>query len=541
MWNPAKKDERGPEMRIERPIRAAQAGLTTFRTRATPSRWRPTAVSGVFRSLCCPVLLAAATLIESSLLALHLYDSPVPVVPFVLHFLVAFSGYGLAVLYLLRRSASTASQGSLPLILVAGLAFRLTLFAAPPIWDDDLYRYLWDGRVGLQGVNPYLHAPDAPELEDLQDDTYDLVSFKQIRTIYPPLFQWLFQFSQWAAPSSMLFLKTLSVFFEAALIALLLSLLKSLRYPTACILVYAWNPLPIKEYANSGHMDSLVLLLLFLALRWLLAGRMTLAHAALGLSVLGKVFTGIALPFFLLMALRKSPKTLLCCFGVFCLVLLLSYVPFISAGALLFDGLRVYSRYWNFNSGFFALIETGLQSAGWSSPRLARGLAAAGVVGVTAAMLWRLARRNNRHDAPAENPSALVWRSAGKHQASVVPASELAFAPGRVPGTLPPEGEPLLQAIFYSLAALVLLSPAVQPWYLCWLLPFILFFPKASWISLSGLGILSYLFYLHFTDLAWPRLLEFGIPTLLALWEYAGNELRGGWDLQRESLLKEPS
>src|SRR5262249_10571677 len=247
----------------------------------------------------------SAIAIEASFVALHRYEAAtIPVVPFVLHFLTAFGAYAAVLLLLLRRS-SPATVPSLSWILGFALVFRLTVLLIPPIWDDDLYRYLWDGRVGIHGINPYLYVPEAPELESLQDDHYDLVSFKTIRTIYPPLFQFLFQLSQWIAPSNPFFLKSLALFFDLALIGVLLSLLKRLGYPLAGILIYAWNPLPIKEFANSGHMDSLVLFLLFLALRYLVGHRMVLAHLTLGLSALAKLFTGIALPVFLLVSFRK--------------------------------------------------------------------------------------------------------------------------------------------------------------------------------------------------------------------------------------------
>ncbi|MGH9425825.1 MAG: hypothetical protein ACRD2L_05895, partial [Terriglobia bacterium] len=206
----------------------------------------------------CWAFFASAFVIEASLLALHRYEARIPVVPFVLYFLLAFVAYA-AVLPLLFRRSPPSTGPSLSLILGCALLFRLTVLLIPPIWDDDLYRYLWDGRVGIHEINPYLYAPDAPELESLQDDHYDMVSFKSIRTIYPPLFQFLFQWSQWIAPSSLFFLKCLALLFDLALIAVLLALLKHLGHSPALILIYAWNPLPIKEFANSGHMDSLVL------------------------------------------------------------------------------------------------------------------------------------------------------------------------------------------------------------------------------------------------------------------------------------------
>ena len=377
-----------------------------------------------------------------------------------------------------------------------------------------------------------MYAPDALELENLQDDRYDLVSFKSIRTIYPPLLQFLFQWSQWIAPSSLFFLKCLALLFDMALMAVLLSLLKHLGYPLALILVYAWNPLPIKELANSGHMDSLVLFLLFLSLKCLLDGRMVLVHLALSLSVLAKLFSGIALPFFLLVSFRKSRRAFLTSITVFTAVLFLGYAPFAEAGPRLFEGLSVYSRYWNFNAGPFWLIERALNSAGWNPWWFSRTFILAGVLGVMTWQLISLRRSRPSYRATDENFRALIRPETLALEAPQVPIPDRGleyFVPpgkGYHWGWLPASTQSilLLKAVFYSLAALVLLSPAVQPWYICWLVPFCVFLPKALWISLSGLAVLSYLFYLNFSEMVWPRFVEFGIPAAIALWEGARNE-----------------
>jgi len=476
---------------------------------------------------------ASALVIEASLLILHSYEATrIPVVAFVLHFLTAFGAYA-AVLPLLFRHTRTWTGPSLSLILGCALVFRLTALLIPPIWDDDLYRYLWDGRVGIHGINPYMYAPDAPELESLQDDHYDLVSFKSIRTIYPPLFQFLFQLSQWIAPSSLFFLKSLALLFDLALIVVLLSLLRNLGYPVAWILIYAWNPLPIKEFANSGHMDSLVLFLLFLSLRYLLDQRMALAHLTLGLSVLAKLFSGIALPFFLLVSFRKSRRAFLTSLAAFAVVLVLGYVPFAEAGVRMFEGLSIYSRYWNFNAGPFWLMEGALNSAGWNTWWLSRALILTGVFGV---ITWQLIVLRGHPWRQSASDSLFVPLSKGdrakgaRGSAGFVVAHSLLISPLYAQGGenewLPASTQSiaLLKAVFYSLAALVLLSPAVQPWYICWLVSFCVFFPKVSWISLSGLAVLSYLFYLSFSEMVWPRFVEFGVPAAIALWERARNE-----------------
>ena len=51
--------------------------------------------------------------------------------------------------------------------LVTALCFGGALVLAPPLLSDDLYRYLWEGRLWLEGLNPYRLAPDDPALAHL--------------------------------------------------------------------------------------------------------------------------------------------------------------------------------------------------------------------------------------------------------------------------------------------------------------------------------------------------------------------------------------
>ena len=79
------------------------------------------------------------------------------------------------------------------LILGAALVFRLTLWWSPATLSDDIFRYVWDGRVQLAGINPYLYAPSAPQVAHLRDALYHSVNHAGIPTIYPPLAQFFFR------------------------------------------------------------------------------------------------------------------------------------------------------------------------------------------------------------------------------------------------------------------------------------------------------------------------------------------------------------
>ena len=77
------------------------------------------------------------------------------------------------------------------------LALRVPAWMAPPAHSDDVYRYLWDGKVQRAGINPYRFAPDAVELTALRDADWARINNRQLPTIYPPLAEAAFA----AAPS----------------------------------------------------------------------------------------------------------------------------------------------------------------------------------------------------------------------------------------------------------------------------------------------------------------------------------------------------
>ncbi|HMH94225.1 MAG TPA: hypothetical protein VK586_24480, partial [Streptosporangiaceae bacterium] len=63
----------------------------------------------------------------------------------------------------------TPLRWSVALILLGGIAVQLAALSAPPRTSDDLYRYIWDGRVQAAGIDPYRYVPAAPQLERLRD------------------------------------------------------------------------------------------------------------------------------------------------------------------------------------------------------------------------------------------------------------------------------------------------------------------------------------------------------------------------------------
>ena len=193
--------------------------------------------------------------------------APGPGVSFLLVLLLAFG----ALWWGLRRlGAATGSHSDVPVAGVLAVAVVLRLLALPltPSLSDDVYRYLWDGRVAASGANPYLLAPDDGSLAGLRDDLWRKTAHRDVATVYPPLALGMFAGAA-ALPRPLLAYKLALAAVDVAGCALLL-LLARRRGNGWAALAYVWNPLLVVEGAGMGHVDVLGASLV-IACVWLLS------------------------------------------------------------------------------------------------------------------------------------------------------------------------------------------------------------------------------------------------------------------------------
>src|SRR2546425_1795617 len=186
---------------------------------------------------------------------------------------------------------------SLAVILVFAALLRLTILFAPPYLSDDIYRYVWDGRVQAAGVNPYRFVPADPALQGLRDGAvYQHINRRDYaHTIYPPLAQSIFM-GITRVSESVTWMKTCMMGFEVVAIWLLLRLLVLLGLPAQRVLIYAWHPLAVWEFAGSGHVDAAAIALLAVAL-WARQRKFpALTGMALAGATLVKLFPALLFP-----------------------------------------------------------------------------------------------------------------------------------------------------------------------------------------------------------------------------------------------------
>ena len=448
------------------------------------------------------VLLVVSEVLYLTLLRLDAVNGVWPVAVFLATLGAAFVLCFAA--YLILRSA----PASLPVkaIVVGGaILFRLTLLPAglPPdlpfgeklaamaadwrgeavtyerfqLFDDDMWRYLWDGHVAAAGANVYGAAPaDAsmdylvegagahPDWETIREN----INYANLPTVYPPLAQLVFRAAHALAPGSVLAMKIIVVSLDLLAYGFIILGLAAGQQSLARSILYGWNPLVIKVFAGSGHVDAIVVAALAATCYFLATKRRTAASAGLGLAIAAKVAPIVLIPF---LARRVGAwRTALLFAMVFACC-----VPYSAAGSHLMDSFLAFSTGWQFNSGPFRLIAWLLGFVAARPEFLARLLSGALVAG-SLLILYR-------YDDADPNTFARVAAMA--------------------------------------MGSALILSPVVMPWYVSWLVPLgVLAWNRAA-LFFSFAVCLAFLVMVRGTEWPWALVLEYGSLGAMVWWDVA--------------------
>jgi alpha-1,6-mannosyltransferase len=201
-------------------------------------------------------------------------------------------------------AVAVVRRGRLPprtiwIVLIAAVAMRLITLFSPPVLSSDVYRYVWDGRVQLAGINPYRYMPVADELAFLRDEAvYPHINrADSALTVYPPAAQAIFVLAAEVMPG-VYGMKLMMTVFDALAIGALWWLLRVAGREPAELLIYAWLPLPVWEFAGSAHVDGAAAGLLALALLAAVRGRVVWTGIVLAAATLTKFLPAVVLPAF---------------------------------------------------------------------------------------------------------------------------------------------------------------------------------------------------------------------------------------------------
>ena len=335
-----------------------------------------------------------------------------------------------------KGPADAASRRALVFILVVAALLRGMLLFSPPI-STDLYRYIWDGRVQHAGINPYRYIPANAALATLRDAAiYPSINrVDTAPTIYPPVAQFVFYLVT-SVVQSVTLMKAAMVALEALAVWAILGLMRRRGMPPTRVLLYAWHPLPIWEFAGSGHVDALYIACLFGGLLAAEARRPLLAGLALTGLLLTKFFPVVVGPALYRRWGWRLPL-------VFALATIACYLPYLSVGSKVFGFLGGYSDEEGLRDGSGVYLWLLLGHVVPLAEQWARAYLAVVALTLAALGLAVLLRR-------------------GERDASIMGAFVLA------------------------LTATVLMSPHYA-WYFCWLVPFLVFVPSPAvfWLTAS--------------------------------------------------------
>src|SRR3984957_32561 len=231
----------------------------------------------------------------------------------------------IAAAWLLRK---VPLRSAVALILLGGIAVQLAAVSAPPQNSNDLYRYVWDGRVQAAGVDPYAYVPTARQLTGLRDtflfhpgaeycvsQAYVVshpaaelaagctaINRPTVPTIYPPVAEAYFLGVHYLPGGAS---STQPIQGAPALVAglvpvLLLFGLRRLGRDVRTAALWSWCPMVALEAGNSAHVDVVAAGLAAAAILMLATARTTrrtiLGGILLGLAIATKPTPALTIP-----------------------------------------------------------------------------------------------------------------------------------------------------------------------------------------------------------------------------------------------------
>ena len=321
------------------------------------------------------------------------------------------------------------------------LLIRLSFLTVIPIGSDDVYRYMWDGKVQTSGLNPYLYAPNSDSLNHLHSVLLPVsVNHPDIKTLYFPFSEWIFSLCYHMSGEAIWGYKLILLFAEIASIIGLILLTGRLQIPFRFVLFYALCPLSIFQFAIDSHLDGLGFPFLIFGVLAYLQRKTVLASFLLGLSMSIKPVGLVLLPILIIHEQLWKKKILLSVIPA--LTLSFQFIPYL-LNSNPFEALFTFVKHWTFNGFVFESLN-----------------------------LFFFNNQKTRIICAILLGLFFLILSVSK--------------------------KPLFDKLYLSVLLLLLFSPVVHPWYIAWLMIFLPITQRWSGIlyvataSLTSLTILNY-------------------------------------------------
>lgn len=250
-------------------------------------------------------------------------------------------------------------------LILLGVLARVMLLPSTPVLSDDVYRFIWDGRLLAEGINPFAQVPsfyiNNPTLEvsGLTNELYQLLNSPNNHTIYPPVVQFIFWLSAIIFPdsiyNSIVFIRAFHFLAEFGVLYFSILLLKQLKLPARNIFLYFLNPLVILELTGNIHAEGIMLFFLLGGIFLYHKDKLLLAGVFLALAVATKLIPLIFLPYLLLTTpIRKSVPL----FSTLGITTLLLFLPLLDIAFItgMQSSVSLYFQKFEFNASIYYIV-----------------------------------------------------------------------------------------------------------------------------------------------------------------------------------------
>lgn len=279
--------------------------------------------------------------------------------PLLFIYTISFAAY-LAILFTAR------SLHNITWLLAIAMALRCLLLPAAPHLSDDIYRFIWDGRLWNQGINPFTYLPSelisnemATQLQGINSELYEALNSPDYFTVYPPVNQFIFAFATKIFPASLsgstIIIRMFILLAEGLNLWLLYRLVQSAKLPVRNVLIYNLNPLVILELTGNLHFEAVMLCFVLLSLFFLSKSKVIISAIFFALAICTKLVPLIFLPLYLR---RLQFRQAIYFYGIITLTIVLLFLPLLSQELIMgmSSSIGLYFQKFEFNASIYYLV-----------------------------------------------------------------------------------------------------------------------------------------------------------------------------------------
>ncbi|MFC1964711.1 glycosyltransferase 87 family protein [Chloroflexota bacterium] len=256
------------------------------------------------------------------------------------------------------------SGGSYVIAIGGAVLLRLSLLLMTPNLSDDYFRYIWDGLLTINGVNPYMLTPaelvnSQQVVPGISGELFQHLNSSAYLSAYPPVSQFIFWLSAKVAGASIfgniIVIRICVLLAEFGTLTLLHRLATRFKLPPSTILIFALNPLVIIELTGNLHFEAVMIFFLLLAVYLLINERLLFSAISIGLAIGTKLLPLIILP---LLIKRLGVGRSIRYYLVTGATVILLFIPFLNGEAIsnYLSSLSLYFRVFEFNASVYYLI-----------------------------------------------------------------------------------------------------------------------------------------------------------------------------------------